>query len=113
MRSPDFNRSSTPQIKVPPLNEQRATSKLENKSDITINLSRSSIENRSLLGNDRAAFLKTEIQKFLQDKQLLRKLEQQLGSCESVSLLKEGILARSRTIEMYCNELKQIKEGRV
>jgi hypothetical protein len=78
-----------------------------------MNLSRSSIENRSLFGNDRAVFLKTEIQKFLQDKQLLRKLEQQIGSSDSVSLLKEGILSRSRTIEMYCNELKQIKEGRV
>jgi len=75
-------------IKLDHQYEQRnlATSKLENRSD-TMNLSKSSIENKSFMVNDRTTFLKIEIQKFLQDKQLLRRLEEQIGAGESVTLL--------------------------
>ena len=64
-------------------------------------------ENKS---QQRSAYLKSEVKQFLQDKQLLRQLEQSQNT-RAVELLRTQILAKSGEVQKMIEELKQIKQS--
>jgi hypothetical protein len=59
----------------------------------------------------RQDYLKSEIQKFLKDKELLRSLESSNGDEMTISLLRDEIMGRSHAVETMCKELKQLKRN--